>query len=67
MLNHTLKSYTITPIESANMLRVTMRFYQCFKYKSPSKMRRDRPRKEKFLAKFKEGHLLVPISFLEPG
>ena len=27
ILNHTLKSYTITPIESANVLEVTMMFY----------------------------------------
>ena len=26
ILNHTLKSYTITPIESANVLEVTMKF-----------------------------------------
>ena len=27
ILNHTLKSYTITPIESNNVLEVTMKFY----------------------------------------
>ena len=35
ILNCTLKSYKITPIESANVLRVTMKFYGGFKYKSP--------------------------------
>ena len=38
-----------------------------YKYKSPSKRRRDRLRKERFLAKFKRDPLLVPIPFLEPG
>ena len=67
VLNHTLKSYTITPIESNNVLEVTMKFYGGYKYKSPSKRRRDRLRKERFLAKFKRDPLLVPIPFLEPG
>ena len=67
ILNHTLKSYKITPIESANVLRVTMKFYGGFKYKSPSKRRRDKLRKEKFLAKFRSDPILVPIPFLEPG
>ena len=49
------------------MLRVTMKFYGGFKYKSPSKRRRDKLRKEKFLAKFKRDPILVPIPFLEPG
>ena len=43
-----------------------MRFYGGFKYKSPSKRRRDRFRKEKFLAKFRRDPILVPIPFLEP-
>ena len=60
ILNHTLKSYKITPIESANVLRVTMKFYGGFKYKSPSKRRRDKLRKEKFLAKFRRDPILVP-------
>ena len=67
ILNCTLKSYKITPIESAHVLRVTMRFYGGFKYKSPSKRRRDKLRKEKFLAKFRRDPILVPIPFLEPG
>ena len=67
ILNCTLKSYKITPIESANVLRVTMMFYGSFKYKSPSKRRRDKLRKEKFLAKFRRDPILVPIPFLEPG
>ena len=67
ILNCTLKSYTITPIESNNVLEVTMKFYGGYKYKSPSKRRRDRLRKERFLAKFKRDPLLVPIPFLEPG
>ena len=67
ILNHTLKSYTITPIESNNVLEITMKFYGGYKYKSPSKRRRDRLRKERFLAKFKRDPLLVPIPFLEPG
>ena len=66
ILNHTLKCYKITPIESANVLRVTMKFYGGFKYKSPSK-RRDKLSKEKFLAKFRRDPILVPIPFLEPG
>ena len=67
ILNHTLKSYKITPIESANVLRVTMKFYGGFKYKSPNKRRRDKLRKEKLLAKFRRDPILVPIPFLEPG
>ena len=67
ILNRTLKSYKITPIESANVLRVTMKFYGGFKYQSPSKRRRDKLGKEKFLAKFRRDCILVPIPFLEPG
>ena len=67
ILNHTLKSYTITPVESNNVLEVSMKFYGGYKYKSPSKRRRDRLRKERFLAKFKRDPLLVPIPFLQPG
>ena len=67
ILNHTLKSYTITPMESNNVFKVTMKFYGGYKYKSPSKRRRDRLRKERFLARFKRDPLLVPIPFLEPG
>ena len=66
ILNCTLKSYTIAPIESANVFEATIRFYGGYKYKSPSKRRRDRLRKERFLAKFKRDPLLVPITFLEP-
>ena len=44
-----------------------MKFYGGFKYKSPSKRRRDKLRKEKFLAKFRRDPILVPIPFLEPG
>ena len=65
--SHTLKSNTITPIQSNNVLEVTMKFYGGYKYKSPSKRRWDRLRKERFLAKFKRDPLLVPIPFLEPG
>ena len=64
ILNHTLKSYTIAPIENNNVLEVTMKFYGGYKYKSPSKRRQDRLRKERFLAKFKRDPLLVPIPFL---
>ena len=67
ILNRTLKSYTITPMESNNVLEVTMKFHGGYKYKSPSKRRRDRLRKERFLAKFKRDPLLVPIPFLERG
>ena len=67
ILNHTLKSYKITPIESANVLRVILRFYGGFKYKSPSKRRRDKLGKEKFLTKVRSDPILVPIPFLEPG
>ena len=65
ILNYTLKSYTIIPIESTNVLEVTMRFYGGYKYKSPSRRRWDRLRKERFLATFKRDPLLVPIPFLE--
>ena len=44
-----------------------MKFYGGYKYKSPSKRRRDRLGKERFLAKFKRDPLLVQIPFLEPG
>ena len=67
ILNCTLKSYAITPIESANVLKVTMKFYGGYKYKSTSKRRRDRLRKKKFLAKFRKDPVLVPVPFLEPG
>ena len=48
------------------MLKVTMKFCGGCKYKSPSKRRGDRVRKEKFLAKFRRDPFLVPIPFLEP-
>ena len=67
ILNHTLKSYAITPIENANVLKVTMKFYGGYKYKSPKKRRRDRLRKKRFLAKFRKDPVLVPVPFLEPG
>ena len=67
ILNCTLKSYAITPTESANVLKVTMKFYGGYKYKSPRKRRRDRLRKKKFLAKFRKDPVLVPVPFLEPG
>ena len=44
-----------------------MKFYGGYKYKSPSKRKWDRLRKERSLAKFKRDPLLVPIPFLEPG
>ena len=67
ILNCILKSYTISPIESANMLKVTMRFYGGSKYKSPSNRRSYRLRKEKYLARFMMDPVLVPAPFLEPG
>ena len=54
ILNRTLKSYTITPIESNNVLEVTMKFYGGYKYKSASKRRRDRLRKERFWQSLRE-------------
>ena len=65
ILNCTLKSYAITPIESANVLKVTMKFYGGCKYKSPSKRRRDMLRKKRFLAKYRKDPVLVPVPFLE--
>ena len=44
-----------------------MKFYGGFKYKRSSKRRRDKLRKEKFLAKFRRDPILVPVPFLEPG
>ena len=67
ILNRIIKFYTITPIENNNVLEVTMKFYGGYKYKSPSKRRQDKLRKERFLAKFKRDPLLVLIPFLEPG
>ena len=66
ILNHTLRSHTIACIESANVLNVMMRFYGGYKYKSPSKRRRDKLRKGRFLVKFRRDPILVPIPFLEP-
>ena len=67
ILNCTLKSYSITPIERANVLKVTMSFYGGYKYKSPRKREGNRLSKEKFLAKFSRDPFMVPIPFLEPG
>ena len=64
ILNHTLKSYTIIPIESANVLNVIMRFYGGCNYKSPSKRRREQLRKVKDFAQFRRDPILVPIPFL---
>ena len=49
------------------MLKVTVRFYGGYKYKSPSMRRRDKLRKEKFLAKFRRDPILMPIPFLKNG
>ena len=43
-----------------------MKFYGGYKYRSLSKRRWDKLRKENFLAKFKRDPLHVPILFLEP-
>ena len=67
ILNHTLKWYTTTPKESVKVLKVTMSFYGSYKYKSPSKRRKDWLRKGKFLAQFRGDPILVPIPFLKPG
>ena len=37
ILYHTLKSYKITPIESANVLRVTMKFYGVSSTRAPAR------------------------------
>ena len=44
-----------------------MKFCGGYKYKSPSKRRQDRFRKERFLAKLRRDPLLVPTPFLETG
>ena len=49
------------------MLKITMKFYWGCKYKRPSKRRRDKLRKERFLAQFRSDPVLVPVPFLEPG
>ena len=67
ILNCTLKSYVITPIENTNVLKVTMKLYGGYKHKSPNKRRRDRLRKKRFLAKFRKDPVLMPVPFLEPG
>ena len=51
ILNHTLKSYTMTPIESNNVLEVTMKFYVGYKYKSPSKRRQGQAQEGKVFGK----------------
>ena len=68
VLNHTLKSYTITPIERANVLKVTMKFYGGYKYKSPN-IRIDNLRKQKFLDQFRmyPGLVPVPVSGPDPS
>ena len=37
ILNRTLKSYAITPIESANVLKVTMKFYGVISIRVPAR------------------------------
>ena len=49
ILNFTLKSDQTTPIERANVLRVTMDFYRGTDNKSPGKWRRDRLGKHRSL------------------
>ena len=61
ILNLTLKSYMITPIESTNVLKVTIKFYGGYKYKNLSKKRRGQCRQLKFLAKFRKDPNLVPF------
>ena len=66
ILNCTLKTYKVSSIESTNVLKATMKFYGGYKYKSPSKMRRDKLRK-KFQTQFRSDPVLVPVPFVEPG
>ena len=61
ILNLTLKCYQITPTEKVNVLRVTMDFFGGYKYKSPSKRRKDRLRKQRFLAHFSVDPVVVPV------
>ena len=55
------------PIENVNVLKVTMKFYEGYKYKNPSSSRRYRLRKKRFLTQFRNDSVLLPVPFLEPG
>ena len=68
ILTCTLKSYMITPIESANVLKVTMKLKrEVTSTRAQVKLRRDQHMKAKFLAKFRRDPILVPIPFPESG
>ena len=67
ILNCTLKLYKITPLETANELKVMMKFYGGYKYKSSSKRKRDRLGKKRFLAQLRNDPVLVPVPFCAPG
>ena len=67
ILKYTLKSYTITPIESVNVLKVTMRFYGDISTRAPVRGGGTGSGRKKFLVKFRRDPILVPLPFLEPG
>ena len=68
ILNCTLKSYKITPIESANMLKVTMKFYGGFQVQEPQQEEEGQAQEgENSWPSFRRAPILVPIPFLEPG
>ena len=67
ILNCTLMSYKITSIESVNVLKVTMKFHRGYKYKTPSKRRRDRLRKKGFWPSSIKMLSLFPAPYLDPG
>ena len=49
------------------MLKVTIKFYGCYKYKGSSKRRIYRLRKERFLTQLRNDPVLVPALILEPS
>ena len=57
----------MTPIKKGNVMQVTMGLYGGFIYKSPSKQRKDRLRKYRFLAQFGEDYVLMLIPVSGPG
>ena len=66
ILNHTLKSYTITPIESNNVLEVTMKFYGVTSTRVLVRGEGTGSGRKGFWQSLRDP-LLVAIPFLEPG
>ena len=60
-----LQGFTFITCKKDNVIRFTMDFYGRCKHKSPTKKRRDKLKKHRFLAEFQKDPVLVPVPISE--